>query len=316
MTKQKESKKKPSKKITKSKRGKTKKVTKSRILDIPLLPAEKVQIGLEKHGFPLELQCRNILRKSGWSVNSDVPYLDYDIEKEKKIERTIDIVALRKQDLKSDVLGKLEIRLIIECKQQKDSAWVFEKGKKRAIDWDDPIDARVYCRDSFLTEFGDDRWNEIFKLVGMMSHQVPERKEELALSGVTYRESKRGKPENEPDLLHKGSRQVMSAIDYLTKKLEERSPPEVNLEGLFVPLFWRSYPVLVFRGAMFYAALDKGEMKLEEIKYAHLYPKTTQRWYLIDVVRSDYLEEYLKIIDQEFEISCEALDGVTWKTTK
>ena len=112
--------------------------------------------------------------------------------------------------------------------------------------------------------------------------------------------------EDHPDLLYKGSNQVISALLHFNDRFAKRTEDESTF-------FWRNYPVLVFNGSIFYATLtDKGKMKIEETNYVHYYQLTTRRWYLIDIVRIDFLEEYLKHVNAEFERTSSILDTVRY----
>jgi hypothetical protein len=197
--------------------------------------------------------------------------------------------------------------LIIECKQQKDTAWIFDKRAKRRIDWDNKRDAMMYCGDSVMSQ-GTNMWDDgVFGSLGQASHQCPENFENLSMSGNTYIERGGGKMGNYPDLLYKGSNQVINALLDLNLRF--------GLRGKNLPfLFWRNYPVLVFNGSMYYALLDnKGKLKLEDTKYIQYFQRRTKRGYWIDVVRADFLKKYLTYINHEFEESKMILDRIIEK---
>lgn len=83
---------------------------------------EKIRKYILKSGFPSEIEVGNILRKKGWIVVNQSPYID---QTTKKI-RTIDVSAL-KLGLQPPMLG---FQLIIECKKSRKHEWVFHTQPK------------------------------------------------------------------------------------------------------------------------------------------------------------------------------------------
>jgi hypothetical protein len=81
---------------------------------------QKIRNYILKSGYPLEIEIGNILRKSGWLVINQWPYLD----KDKKV-RTDDIFATR-----VNLSSKLGLFLLIECKKSEKHSWVFHTQQK------------------------------------------------------------------------------------------------------------------------------------------------------------------------------------------
>jgi hypothetical protein len=267
------------------------------------LPLEKVKKGLMNTGLPFELHLTNQLRRAKWGIQRNVPYEDYTGNE--SVERTLDILASKKTEIESEAIGKFQLSLLIECKQQSDSAWVFDASKKRKIDWENPLDAQLYCGDSVVQT--SDYWKLLYRGIGQSSHQNPDTYDGLSNAGVTYIQSGGEKFADHPDLLFKGSRQVTSALEYLNARYSEWWKSK---NPAFHPVFWRNYPVIVFNGSLYRADMVKGKLQLKEVEYLHYYPKTTERGYLIDIVRADFFPKYLEIVGKEFEMLHELLDGI------
>lgn len=69
-------------------------------------------------GFPTEYQVQKILERRGWSVISNRYYID----DQKKIEREIDLLAV-----------KNGIKLVISCKKSKSEFWTFMTSKNDGV---------------------------------------------------------------------------------------------------------------------------------------------------------------------------------------
>lgn len=83
---------------------------------------EKIREYVLKSGFPSEIEIGNILRKNGWIVGNQWPYVD----KESSKIRAVDVYAMR-LGLQPPGLG---ISLLIECKKSIKHDWVFHTQKK------------------------------------------------------------------------------------------------------------------------------------------------------------------------------------------
>jgi len=82
----------------------------------------KIREYILKSGYPLEIEIGNVLRKNGWLVGNQWPYMD---KAEGKI-RTIDILAMRMR-LQQPPFGLL---MIVECKKSEKHEWVFHTQQK------------------------------------------------------------------------------------------------------------------------------------------------------------------------------------------
>ena len=87
--------------------------------------------------------------------------------------------------------------------------------------------------------------------------------------------------------------QVLNASDYYTKQVKKSDKK----------LDFRVYPVIVFDGEIYEFSIQDGELKIEPIEYLQYlsWGRAKMEINLVDVVRKDYFEEYLKIINQELE---------------
>lgn len=284
------------------------KLPKASVIKFPRLPTEKVREGLEKSGMPLELQTKAALRADGWAVKSHEPY--EDTLRGKKVNRTIDIVATKLCETKSQLFSSVKLVLVVECKQQADSAWVFERGSRPKRDWAVPAQAAFYCDDSSLPQCPESIRGSVAAIVGRLSHQNREMDPWIGLSGMTYKptkESRRRKKEG-PDLLHKGSLQVLKATECQCQGLSGRRKPTAKPTGIFPLVLWRVYSALVFRGSLFLAFLNHNRFELEEDEYVVYELKMADRKHLVDVVRSDSLPKYLRLVDSEFQGICDTID--------
>jgi hypothetical protein len=79
---------------------------------------KKIQVDMEKQGFPLEIKTSEILEAHGWEVTNQASYLDSETGK----NRTIDIVAEKNVILNSK--WGFDVWICIECKKVT-NPWVF-----------------------------------------------------------------------------------------------------------------------------------------------------------------------------------------------
>ena len=88
--------------------------------------AKTIMRNLEKAGFPLEVECTEILREDRWDVSNQVAFIDPDENK----YRSVDLVASR-LIFRKEIID-LNVELVVECKKS-DKPWLFYTSKDIAI---------------------------------------------------------------------------------------------------------------------------------------------------------------------------------------
>jgi hypothetical protein len=247
---------------------------------------------LFKTGYPTEIVSAEIMQKKGWGVLHNPSYLD-DTE---KISREYDIRAFR--SWKYVLPGGdqfIGVYLLVECKKS-EKPWVFFSTPEKYDSWlgqfikspDRHIFSSYYSSDCYIPDSTLREFHHYF--------QSPR----LAR---TYHEPFKGheKSDNSSQMIFTA---VMSTVKATLFHIQDRRGDN------WTPIY---YPMIVFDGNLFEALVNsKDEIELvpsEHLQLAFDYMIPTrgtrvsiweqQKRFIIDVVRADYLAEFLKKLEKE-----------------
>jgi hypothetical protein len=244
---------------------------------------ERVKKEIEKTGFTTEIKVSTILKHNGWQVYNEYPYLDTE---ENRI-RLLDVKATKsKTSRKPEEILKTQpsCELYIECKKSIKHSWVFYTEIMPYPYWKITIDKLVGNLLKSMTMIQSDKQNapDIFSKIPMKLEKLNYR---IALSHKTVFARK--------DDFYNAQMQILKTLHY-------EASLRKTLENISI------IPLVIFDGNLF-------ECKYTELKEFHI-AKTNYTRYLsfglptqkmpalIDVVALDYLPEYVKLIEGEFNL--------------
>jgi len=240
---------------------------------------ERIRKRILKSGYPLEIEIGNVLRKSGWLVANQFPYLD----KESSKIRLVDLLAS-----KSSFLSPLSVLLLLECKKSLKYEWVFhtqERGKEflpflmvvvEVVKTIKRIRVSQSLRDTLAKGAIPAEFNSL---------HILEKDVRIGVFNVTP------SPKSKDDF-YEATMQITSALGGL----------EQYQKGGHSVVF----PTIVFDGEMFEFYQEKNKTEILPINHLQFvtYSKSSSGMSpcLIDVVRKAYFPKFLQKIEQDFSI--------------
>jgi hypothetical protein len=272
---------------------------------------QKIIEELEKTGFPTEIVTADLLRQHGYGVLHNPSYLD-DIQ---KISREFDIRAYKSWHFdKMGLSWSVAVYLCVECKKSK-SSWVFfmspdnHKTREQSMTRDEiHTDKESLGKIGPINDFGDVAPESSLDGISLLEYHH--------YYSLPYRARTYFEPLKQKDQTTVGQ-SIYSAVMSCTKAVlfssgEKRYDRHVKF----------FYPVVIFDGDMFEAhvASDKtiSLVTTQHVQLSHHYLTATRGRsplnsdeFIVDVVRDDYLPNFLGIIEQEMEMLRDALrDGI------
>ena len=237
-----------------------------------------IEEDIKRSGFPLEIEVSSILKKDGWTVRNQAYYIDEDEGK----AREIDIVAYKAFFEKFWDHDRLHISLVIECKKSS-KPWVFFTTSKEKRFFGIPFGVIKHWADPEL------RYSIYFsQWVQKKSHYTYSHFKEQAI--IAYEPFKKGKGQE----IFEATYQVIKALNFELEQ-NKKSPSLVPMRPIFI-----LYPAIVCDGHLFECRLQNGDMKIVPTDYLQ-YLVERKELFLIDVIKKEFLQQYLKIINQEIE---------------
>lgn len=262
---------------------------------------EKIWDNLIEHGFDTEIKTLQILKKEGFSVVTQYPFIDSTDNGIRSIDLQCSMYEYN-DDKPSifEILKKLTI--FIECKKSKKEKWVFYTEPKKFY-------YEKFSRDFHLYDVALRKRSMLWKISRPKEAETifPQR---LGLVQTTAFGT--------TNMFHTAEMQILKAVSFYMKNNYPL--------GNFDPKFELIIPVIVFEGQIFeyqisqksdlFSALRKllePEIEVEEeiskempIKKAQYIPFMSNGIpedpspVLIDIVTLDYLPNYLNLINDEF----------------
>jgi len=243
---------------------------------------KKILDDMDRQGFPLEVRVTEMLKSHGWSVDNQEAYFDEETGK----QRTVDIVSIKDVDvIPSEKDWAFQIRLVAECKKC-GKPWVFYVSdmNRNQIEQRLAVDARIHIDGVGQLLYDKDKGpRDIPKDIGyttLFSHALF-RPVFDRLANIAYEPFTNGKGNS----IHKARMQVCSAMMDLKHKLEQDT-----VEILHYILI---KPVIILDGQL-YAYQDQDLSRSEGLYYSVSHHDSR---YMIEVVTVDFLQTYLKEIE-------------------
>jgi len=263
----------------------------------------RVRQEIEKTGLPTEIKATGILKKNGWNVFNEYPYLDVD---ENKI-RTLDILAnkafLKVNKPQSDRKKEVEIdffcELYIECKKSEKHSWVFFTETS-------PEPFIKYGLERLAYDFTYGTFNAVTRAYAQSNKELSIKNLEehtsifsripIRFQTFKYKIALSQQPVfGKTDDFYEAVMQVLKSLSHEEKQKADGKSSEFQPNDIVIP-------VILFNGFMFECYYQKGQIRTPKINYtrylAHGLPN--QRLpALIDVMTLDYFPTYIRLIEKE-----------------
>ena len=245
---------------------------------------EKILGDIEKTGFPLEIEVTSILEEDGWLVYNQEGYLDPD---ENKL-RTIDILGFKVRDFPDALIYKrLHYALVVECKKS-EKPWVFYTREKKGVRTFDSLMAWHIIKEESEPPLHP---LHIEKFVDCLHYYMPNFG---TFASISYEPFTGGKGQS----IFEAVNQVVKALHYHRVKRGMLKTAKTHLVSII-------YPVIVFEGHLFELRSHEKKITLhpsDYIQYAVSYKSPSiSDFFLVDLVKVNFLKNYLKMLDGEME---------------
>jgi hypothetical protein len=253
---------------------------------------EKIIEELKKSGYPLEIKVTLALESKGWNVLNQEGYIDVETNK----WRTIDILATKSIELSESMYERVHLSLAIECKKI-EKPWVFWVRDKKPLRIFDPLAAygliKLESKPSLhplhLENLADcfHYYSPIFSKVAVISYEPFQQ--------------------SDKSIVFEAKTQVIKFISYergktrnflLMEEAREKVKPQLKTTNLIS----LAYPLIIVDGDLFEVKFEDEKPKLTRSNYIQYltsfgipYPES----YVIDIMRIDFLKEYLDIIEEK-----------------
>ena len=251
-----------------------------------------IKDAIQKSGFPLEIFTSIILNKHGWSVS---PHAYYG-ESNSVLSNELDIISIRKNRR----IQNAKDVLLIECKKQHKDPWVFfRQNEVNSNVFNLVIISSNIDRDSSIYEFFKNYFSSHYYFgKPLCTYYLP-----IALSEKNEKRMMTKNP------IYKSITQIISALKFYTNQ------EHMFLRSLHSEEIVFYYPIIVFDGDLFSAIIDEnGDITLNEENHVQLkirieYDRPVvkrvidkrgifrSRVIIIDIVKKNYLDEFLKNFD-------------------
>ena len=246
---------------------------------------------LKKSGYPLEIKVTLTLESRKWNVLNQEGYRDPESGK----WRTIDILATKAIELSSSSsYRRLHTSLLIECKKM-ETSWVFWVRQKRTMRIFDPIVAYGLIKSESKPQLDPLQFE---KLAGCF-HYYRSEFDKVAL--ISIEPWKKGK-----EALFEAKNQVIKCLLYKRERLRDFLLREQVLGKIGVikekmGIMSLFFPVIIVDGLLYEMEFLDEEPKLKPVNYIQYltsFGVLEPEYFVIDIVRIDFLEKYLDIIEE------------------
>jgi hypothetical protein len=292
---------------------------------------EKIKEEIVKTGYPTEMQSASKMITDGWAVYHNPSFLDkdegtcreFDIEAIKtrvvKVQPSPLVLARTPEQtlaLEKGIYFSTNIRLICECKKSVDP-WIFFVSEEsiKSLSFDEFIHRSLVI--------GTPEISEKFKTLGNYEIEI--------VNNVNIRSSYHYFGHNnfartycQPFKKPEKSQQIYEAVMSCIKAtLYYQDFKKANH-------YFVNYPVIIFNGNLFTSNIVNDEVKINEANHVQLVvnyilpftaeqkqiypflfsPLGDRHKFIIDVVTTNYFEEFLKTINKEFSFTSTFVEDI------
>jgi len=259
---------------------------------------KSIEEEIRKSGHLVSLEASIILNKKGWQVKNAPRYFDSILGS----YREVDIVAQRESYFIKNAIDVL----VIECKKSEDNPWIFFNQNK--------INTNVFSLTIDLSEGSKGAIYDLIEKKGIFKRHYYYGK-----SLSTYYFVLGAKPNSKKSKqIFEAVTQVLNAcIFYVNQKakfLKECKRLKLELPRIRPTFF---YPTIVVDGKLYEVKVTKEKEEINEIKHVSLlverelsepsliklfyepkYRPLFTKPFIVDIVKLDYFEEFLKNFDK------------------
>jgi len=256
---------------------------------------EKIIQELKNSGFPLEIQVSIKLNENGWHVRPTLDYYDSNIDD----YREADIIAYK--NMGNENIFNI---LVIECKKSAIKPWVFIRQERVGM-----------LSENLNIVYSPNHYAIFNNLESTMKFHHYSKAPVCTYYIVPFTNDENSKLSK---AIFHAKNQVLSALTHLFKQRVEMFQGNFQHKTFF-------YPIIVFDGDLYSAIINENNIEL--IKENHILlsverelskkreirlSENTSRYqeykpYLIDIVKKECFEEYLKNFQQYYVESSDLL---------
>jgi len=248
---------------------------------------------LKKSGYPLEIKVTLALESRGWNVLNQEGYIDVETNK----WRTIDILATKSMELSKSIYERLHLSLAIECKKIEEKPWVFFVRDKKPLRIFNPLAAFGLIK---LESKPPIHPLHLENLADCLHYYSPNFSKVAMISYEPFQ--KAGK-----SVIFEAKTQVIKFLSYEREKMRnflsmEEAREKVKSQLKTTNLISVAYPLIIVAGDLFEMEFEDGKPKLTRsnyIQYLTSFGIPFPESYVIDIMRIDFLKEYLEIIEKK-----------------
>lgn len=247
---------------------------------------ERIRKYIMKSGFPTEIEVGNVLRKSGWMVINQAPYMD-EIT---KVFRSIDVVGF-KSGPKPSIPGFVTI---IECKKSEQHDWVFHTQ---------PKEGEFYPALLTILEFFKKLGHPAIlrKLQGLANSYDLEKLLGLRSSSMEIANKLNGLHFLDKNIKIALMHVIPNSKDDFAEAIQQIASILKNISSgqSAVVIF----PVIVFDGSIYEFYIEAEDTKVFPINHVQIISwQDRVAPCMIDIVRKKYFSKFLNKIEQDISI--------------
>lgn len=244
---------------------------------------KRILADLKRRGYPLEIEVFKILANLDWTIIPQSYYVDPETRK----GRTVDFGCFKRIDVSSPWFDVLRFSLFIECKHISDKSWVF-------FTHGPPSEFKDELRGSMFVTFIQRTKKPDMRRYDCLKHSHILASKRFAIMHYTpfEKESK----DEKTDKLFEAYNQVLKALSYDRDSFDsfQKIAPQYMLSIY--------YPIVVCDGKLYEYQIDeKGDniRPIERISYIISGVSRLNEQFVLDVMKKEYLQEFLQQIDKE-----------------
>lgn len=245
---------------------------------------------IEKSGFPLELDVFERLRKMEYTVQPNISYID----RNDNIREIDDIIILAGEPDKEWPYGCIHLDVLLECKSSKKYPWIFFEDP-------DPYPASLVMGLSSNLKYYTDIDEGLGLLAGHMNTEL--RMHHYNSNIPTARTYCEAFGKDSGGNIYKAIHSIWSAIAFNVDAIKNAINEQNRKRSIFMQ------GVIVFKGDLLLARKIDDAFDIQPSQHIILRttdclndrrsPLAPNRETIIDVIKEDYLEEYIHLCEND-----------------